>query len=101
MSETPIVLFVSFLAQPGQEGALSRRLLALSRASLTEPGCLRYDVHQDLDDSGRIWLYEYWGSQAALTAHDQTDHVAEFVADLPTLAMLPFDRWRAVPTPPT
>ncbi len=49
MSETPVVLFVSFLALPVQEEALSRRLLALSRASLTEPGCLRYDVHQDLD----------------------------------------------------
>lgn len=95
MSTTPVVLFVSFLALPGQEEALRRKLLWLAQHSLAEPGCQRYDVHQDLDAPDRIWLYEQWAGPIELEQHDQTAHVAGFVAELPTLAHLPFERWRA------
>ena len=97
MTPTPVVLFVSFLALPGQEEALRRELLSLAELSLAEPGCQRYDVHQDLDAPERIWLYEKWAGPIELEQHDQTTHVARFVADLPTLAHLPFERWRAAP----
>lgn len=97
MSKTPVVLFVSFLALPGQEEALRRTLLWLAEHSLAEPGCQRYDVHQDLDTPNRIWLYEQWAGPIELEQHDQTTYVAKFVADLPTLAHLPFERWRAAP----
>lgn len=97
MTHTPVALFVSFLALPGQEEALRRELLWLAERSLAEPGCQRYDVHQDLDAPERIWLYEKWADRIELGQHDQTSHVARFVADLPTLAHLPFERWRAAP----
>lgn len=97
MTHTPVVLFVSFLALPGQEEALRRELLWLAERSLAEPGCQLYDVHQDLDAPERIWLYEKWAGPTELEQHDQTTHVAKFVADLPTLARLPFERWRTAP----
>ena len=39
-----------------------------------EPGCLRFDVIQDLDNPNRFYLYEVYKDEAALQAHRQTPH---------------------------
>ena len=39
-----------------------------------EPGCLRFDVIQDRDDSNRFYFYEVYRDEAALEAHRQTPH---------------------------
>ena len=39
-----------------------------------EPGCLRFDVIQDLDDPNRFYFYEVYRDEAALEAHRQTSH---------------------------
>ena len=39
-----------------------------------EPGCLRFDVIQDAEDSNRIWLYEVYVDEAAFHAHTQAPH---------------------------
>ena len=39
-----------------------------------EPGCLRFDVHQDRDDPNRLYYYEVYRNEAALEAHRQTSH---------------------------
>ena len=88
-----IVLFVSFTARPGRAQDLQEELLALSEASLREPGCHAYLVHAELEDESRVWLYEHWASEEALHEHDQTAHVAAFVAKLPKLTEAGFDRW--------
>ena len=39
-----------------------------------EPGCLRFDVIRDRDDSNRFYFYEVYRDEAALEAHRQTPH---------------------------
>ena len=39
-----------------------------------EPGCRRFDVSQDQDDSNRFYYYEVYKDEAALEAHRQTPH---------------------------
>jgi autoinducer 2-degrading protein len=39
-----------------------------------EPGCLRFDVIQDRDDTNRFYFYEVYRDDAALEAHRQTPH---------------------------
>ncbi len=39
-----------------------------------EPGCLRFDVIQDREDSNRFYFYEIYRDEAALEAHRQTSH---------------------------
>ena len=39
-----------------------------------EPGCLRFDVIQDANDSNRVWLYEVYKDEAAFQAHTQAPH---------------------------
>jgi autoinducer 2-degrading protein len=42
--------------------------------SQQEPGCLRFDVIRDRDDSNRFYFYEVYRNEAALEAHRQTPH---------------------------
>jgi autoinducer 2-degrading protein len=44
------------------------------RASVREPGNLRFDVLQSADDPARFILYEAYASAEAATAHKQTAH---------------------------
>jgi (4S)-4-hydroxy-5-phosphonooxypentane-2,3-dione isomerase len=45
-----------------------------ARNSLSEPGCLTYDVLQDRSDPLTICLYEVFRSEADLDAHHQQDY---------------------------
>ena len=44
-----------------------------------EPGCLRFDVIQDRNDSNRFYFYEVYRDQAALEAHRETPHFKRYV----------------------
>ena len=56
-------------------------------ASLAEPGCLEYQAYRDRSDPGVVFMFEKWQSQAALTAHFATPHMAEFGAALAGLGI--------------
>ena len=43
-------------------------------ANNDEPGCLRFDILQDNEDSNRIHLYEVYRDDAAVDAHRQAPH---------------------------
>jgi quinol monooxygenase YgiN len=43
-------------------------------SSLTEPGCLRYDVLQDRNDPHTICLYEVFRNEADLDFHRQQEY---------------------------
>jgi autoinducer 2-degrading protein len=50
-------------------------------ASLTlEPGCLQFEVLEDLEGSGEIVLYEIYENETALNDHKDMDHVKTFFA---------------------
>jgi (4S)-4-hydroxy-5-phosphonooxypentane-2,3-dione isomerase len=45
-----------------------------------EPGCLRFDVIQDREDSNRFYFYEVYRDEAALEAHRKMPHYAVWQA---------------------
>jgi quinol monooxygenase YgiN len=47
--------------------------------SLREPGCLRYDVLQDLTDPTSISLYEVFRSEADLDFHHAQDYYKDWM----------------------
>ncbi|MDF3067066.1 MAG: antibiotic biosynthesis monooxygenase [Polyangiaceae bacterium] len=77
------------------------RLLALAldlmRESAQEPGCIAYRVTQDLQNRLRLWVFEVWQSETALTAHLQSPHFASFQKLLTEVALhdSAFSRYRA------
>ena len=48
--------------------------------SLREPGCVRYDVLQDLEDPYTVCLYEVFRSEADLRLHHTQDYYARWMA---------------------
>ena len=46
--------------------------------SVQEPGNLRFDVLQSVDDPGRFLLYEAYESEEAAAAHKETPHYLEW-----------------------
>ena len=48
------------------------------RSEKDEPGCLRFDVLRDNDDPLKFYFYEVYNDKAAMLAHQQTPHFAEW-----------------------
>jgi len=48
------------------------------RHTIQEPGALRFDVIQQLDDPTRFVLYEVYRDEPAAAAHKETDHYARW-----------------------
>jgi autoinducer 2-degrading protein len=75
-------LFVSVRVKP--EGR-ARFLAAIEDDAICserdEPGCLRFNVLEDVSDPNRFYFYEVYRDEAALEAHRKTPH---------------YERWRAV-----
>ena len=44
--------------------------------TVNEPGNLRFDVIQQIDDPNRFMLYEVYQDEAAMQAHKETAHYA-------------------------
>ena len=45
-----------------------------------EPGCLRFDLIQDANDSNRVWLYEVYTDESAFQAHLKSPHFLKLQA---------------------
>lgn len=53
-------------------------IVTLVKATRQEDGCIDYAMAQDLADPDTLILFERWKDMAALEAHMQAPHVAEF-----------------------
>ncbi len=59
--------------------AAAEKMMAETRK---EPGCLIYEFSQLVEAPHRFRVYEEWQDAAALKAHSETPHMAEFRAAL-------------------
>lgn len=48
--------------------------------TVKEPGCILFEVRQDLETPQRFTLWECWTDDAALTAHFDAVHTHEYLA---------------------
>ena len=68
-------LVVTIQIKPEYRDAFMEPMLDDARGSVeNEPGCLRFDVVQDLEDPNRIHIYEVYRDEAAIEAHRQMPH---------------------------
>jgi autoinducer 2-degrading protein len=66
---------------PGRMPDFLPLILENARASLGEPGCLRFDVLTDTARPDEAFLYELYADAAAFDAHLATPHFAAFEAE--------------------
>ena len=60
--------------------SLARRM---TEATQAEPGCISYDFYVGLSDPNTLMLFQEWENMDALMGHFQTDHMEEFLRELP------------------
>lgn len=96
-----IVITGNIIAKAGQ----LERALVLSREhvrrSRLEPGCVSHAVYRDAERSDRLFFFEEWADQAAVTAHFAVPEsrafvraLAELAAEAPKLSMYDATRLR-------
>jgi (4S)-4-hydroxy-5-phosphonooxypentane-2,3-dione isomerase len=79
------VVHVHVRVRPGQVDDFLAATLINARASLAEPGVLRFDVIQDQADPAHVILVEVYRDADASAAHKETPHYAAWrdrVADM-------------------
>jgi quinol monooxygenase YgiN len=79
-----------FIAKAGHEAELQEALHSLQTLSRNDPGCLEYTVFSDGQRPGTFVLFEGWVSNEDLEAHNEEDHVKEFVERVEPLLAVPF-----------
>jgi (4S)-4-hydroxy-5-phosphonooxypentane-2,3-dione isomerase len=80
-----LVVHVHVRVRPGLAGDFLAASRENARASLAEPGVLRFDVIQDQEDPEHVVLVEVYRDAGAPAAHKQTAHYATWrdqVADM-------------------
>ncbi len=71
-----LVVHVHVRVRPGQVEDFLAATLVNARASLAEPGVLRFDVLQDQADPAHVVLTEVYRDEEASAAHKRTPHYA-------------------------
>ena len=89
MTDDSFAIIVDLHAAPGKGPELQQALTAIVAPTLAEPGCLRYDLHQDLADPESFTFYEVWESPGHLSSHDASDHIKAIARLLPSLLRMP------------
>ena len=80
-----LIVHVHVRVRPDRIADFLAATLVNARASLGEPGVLRFDVIQDADDAGHVVLAEVYRDAGAAAAHKQEPHYATWrdtVADM-------------------
>ena len=75
-------LVPKFTIKPKQMDAFMSAVLRQRDNCLKlEPGCLYFDVLRLEEAPNEVLLYEVYADQAAITAHRETPHYAQFKSD--------------------
>jgi quinol monooxygenase YgiN len=67
-------------ARAGREQELREALTALVPHTLSEPGCISYDLHVDVNDPALFHFHEVWRSRQDHAANLERPHIEEFLA---------------------
>lgn len=54
-------------------------------ATRSESGCIRYNLHRDIDDSSILTMIEEWSDEECLEAHFGTEHFKTLVPQIDKL----------------
>lgn len=77
-----IIHTAHLLCRPEYVGAFRARLLRHALTTLErEPGCKRFDVQQNTENSSLFLLYEVYQDEPAFDDHRVSRHFAEFRSD--------------------
>ena len=84
-----LVIAGTVKVKPESRAEAVQAAIRMSKASQAEAGCKSYRFYADLEDANTFLIFEQWENEAALMAHFQTPHMAEFNAAIPRFLAAP------------
>ena len=90
---------VGVVVQLAVEPARVDEFVALAQRTMIEPtqaapGCLRYELWQDLEEPGRFAIIEEWESEEAHATHLAQEWLQQVAAELQPFSIAPFEMQR-------
>ena len=83
-----MLLIIGTIRLPAENVSAARdAMAAMANASHAEDGCIEYGYAEDVLVPGLIHIKERWRDRAALDAHFQAPHIAEWRAAWPALGI--------------
>ncbi len=73
-----IAVIATSKAKSGKTDELKAELLKLIEPSRKDRGCIKYDLHQDVNDPAIFVFYENWESAELLSEHLAQPHLVAF-----------------------
>jgi quinol monooxygenase YgiN len=96
-SSAPTALFVKFRVKPGKNAAFEAAFREMQRNMREkEPGNLYYDLCVTVEDPQLYVIMERYQNPAAVTAHNQTEHIRKVLADIRDLLDGPIEPQRLI-----
>jgi quinol monooxygenase YgiN len=77
-----VVCVAEFRSFAGKTEELIKTLHSLIDATTKEPGCIRYELNQRVDDDRWVTFVEKWTDQKAFDEHCQMPYIKHFFDDL-------------------
>lgn len=76
---TNLPMIVKFEVKKDKIEEVKKELLKILEPTRKEHGCIRYDLHQDINDPSIFMFYEVWETVEAWKAHDSKKHIQDFL----------------------
>ena len=96
-SSSPLGILAIATAVPGKHGVLRAAQEKLVAETVKEPGCIRYELHQSIEDPHLLVFVETWESEALWRAHMRGQAVRRFQASDASQLFQSFTLHRLVP----
>jgi quinol monooxygenase YgiN len=77
--ELPVTVIAHVRAKPEKQSLVAQELKKLIAPTRQEPGCLQYELLQDLKDPNQFVFHEQWSTLEQHQAHLDSAHIAAFV----------------------
>ena len=74
-----LTIIASLHAAPGKSDELRKELEEVVRNTVSQPGCVNYDLHEALEEPGTFFIYENWESLEQNQAHVAQPYLARFL----------------------
>ena len=84
-----LVIAGTIKVKPETRAEAVQAAIKMAKATQQEAGCISYGFSADLEDPNTFLIFEQWENDAALTAHFQSPHMAEFNSLVPRFLAAP------------
>lgn len=74
-----LTIIANITAKSDNIDLVKAELLKLIDITRAEPGCLKYDLHQDNENPAHFTFYETWTSKDTLQTHLNNKHLTDYI----------------------